>query len=72
MYLYQTKHIVITSKSCYLVQVAMELWQMKKKKNHTLPLLAAVPFHFEFQTVPKNKRQLCYDTHEYLLHDSQC
>lgn len=55
----------------YLVQVAVELWQMMNKYQ-TLPLLAAVSFLSEFQAVLKKKRQLQYDTHEYLLHDSQC
>lgn len=49
----------------------MELWQMMNKYQ-TLPLLAAVSLLSEFQAVLKKKRQLQYDTHEYLLHDSQC
>lgn len=51
--------------------MAMELWQMMNKYQ-TLPLLAAVSLLSEFQAVLKKKRQLQYDTHEYLLHDSQC
>lgn len=41
-------------------------------KYQTLPLLAAVSLLSEFQAVLKKKRQLQYDTHEYLLHGSQC
>ena len=51
--------------------MAVELWQMMNKYQ-TRPLLAAVSFLSEFQAVLKKMRQLQYDTHEYLLHDSQC